>query len=339
MRYVLGLAALALLLAPTAAACTSTDGAKAKLSPGDELDVNTASGGVICTLAFLVASPDALYFATAGHCIHVNDTASNPDVGNFGKGAFHYLNPETGSESDGSPGEDFALIRIDPSFYDRVSPTECYWGGPKGLYTDTPGSGGVKHFGHGEGPGDLGPTQPRQGLNLQTDAKAFYWTGFGVPGDSGSAVLSDDLKAVGVLTHLVVSPPDDNGGTRLARGFQLAAAAGFTDLRLVLDGEDPVAVMSEMRAERDANLSATPLAPANGTGPSPATPTSSANGGNSTAPAENGSPPAGSATSAELQPAASEGGVTAAQHKTPAPTLTLALGAVLVALLARRLRG
>jgi hypothetical protein len=336
MRRVLALAALAAVcVLPTAAACVSTGGKT--LAPGDELDVTDH----ICTLGFLVADSSGLYFSTAGHCIHVNDTASNPTIGKFGVGAFHYLVPETGSESDGSPGEDFALIRIDPADYAQVSPTVCGWGGPKGLYTDTPGSGGVKHYGSGEGMTVAGPTtQQRQGFNLLNNNTAFYWTGAGVPGDSGSAVLSDDLRAVGVLTHLIVSPPSDNGGTHLLRGFQLASAAGF-HLRLVLDGEDPVQVLAQMQANAT-NGSAPPTVTmpttgagtsangtANGTQPGSPPPTSSP------APGQTSPTPPPSADQGQgLQPA-SDGGAT---KKAPAPEPALLLLGVVGAAVARRLR-
>src|SRR5439155_23048008 len=90
----------------------------------------------------------------------------------------------------------------------------------------------------------------KQGYNLDNNNVAFYWTGAGTPGDSGSSVLSDDLRAIGVLTHLgVFGSTSDNGGTHLDRGMQLAAdKGGFTHLRLVLTGEDPVALYHEMQA-------------------------------------------------------------------------------------------
>lgn len=333
MRYALGLGILAsLVLLPTVAACVSTD-PKSGLAPGDELDV----ANKICTLAFLLVDENGIYFSTAGHCIQVNETASNPILGKFGTGAYHYLNPETGAETDGSPGEDFGLIRIDPDHYSKISPRVCGWGGPKGIYTATPGSGGVKHFGHGTVVGDIGPTtQQRQGFNLQTDAKAFYWTGAGVPGDSGSAVLSDDLKAVGVLTHLIVSPPDDNGGTRLTRGFSLAATAGFPNLRLVLEGEDPVSLLAQMQAnatKAPARLTPMPPTSANGTANAPTT--------NTTAPSQSGSPSASPTPPPSSGQALQPGAVRqtdGAGKATPGPTLPLALLAVGLVILLRRFR-
>jgi len=334
MRHALGLAALAaLVLLPVASACVSID-PKTGLAPGDEVDVTDH----ICTLAFVVADLNGLYFATAGHCIQVGQTAASPVVGKFGVGAFHYLKPESDpqAETDGAPGDDFALIRIDPGYYAKISPSVCGWGGPKGIYTATPVSNGVKHFGHGTLVGEFGPTQQRQGYALTTDANAFYWTGAGVPGDSGSSVLSDDLKAVGVLTHIVISPPADNGGTRLQRGFSLAEKAGFTGLRLVLEGEDPVAVLAQMQA----NATNAPT-PASLSTPTRTNDTNAPGSGNTTAPPQSGSPGASPTPPPSSGQALRPGAVQqedGAQKATPGPALPLALLAVGLVLLGRRSR-
>ena len=314
-----------LAVAGTAAAC---DG----LSPGDQITMDGAS----CTLAFILASPTDLYFATAGHCVQVDQVVSNPDHGEIGVGAFHFLEPETGSSSDGSPGMDFGLIRIDPARYDVLNPKVCGWDGPVGIYEGGAEGGAVRHFGHGVLFGDLGPTtQQREGLFLRTDDQAFYWTGAAVLGDSGSAVLDENNLALGVFTHVLAGvngvPPSDNGGTRLQRGLELAAEEGFTDLRLVLMGEDPVEVMRAMRVE------AAEPAPtlANATGPGKTA-------GNATRPVpSNGTAPAANGTTVEgnasLQPASSDDLAAATTEKpVPTPAAPLLALALVVALALRR---
>lgn len=324
-----GFAALALVaLAGTASAC---DG----LSPGDQM----AADGSLCTLAFILAAPDALYFATAGHCIQVNQVATNPDHGEFGVGAFHFLEPETGSNSDGSPGMDFGLIRIHEEQYANLNPKVCGWEGPVGLYEGGAEGGMVRHYGHGMVFGDLGPTtQQREGLFLTTDEQAFYWTGAAVLGDSGSAVLDENDLAIGVFTHVLAGvngvPPADNGGTRLQRGFELAAEAGFTDLRLVLAGEDPVAVMNEMRnaPPTDGFTDDVPATPStNGTAPGKPTP-GAPPASNESAPAQNDSTLAPAATSDEPV-------VQATSNAVPAPGLApLAVALAVALVLGRRVR-
>ena len=324
------LAALALV------ASTGTAVACAGLSPGDLMTTDAGS----CTLAYILASPTDLYFATAGHCIQVDQVAMNPDYGEIGVGAFHFLEPETGSQSDGSPGMDFGLIRIDPALYGDLNPKVCGWDGPKGMY-DGSGEGGLtRHYGHGVVFGDLGPTtQQREGYFLFTDEQAFYWTGFAVPGDSGSAVLDENDLALGVFTHVLAGangvPPADNGGTLLTRGLELAAEGGFTDLRLVLAGEDPVAVMRSMGgAPAEAEERPPTSGPATPT-PSPSRPTNStsapSNATNGTAP----SPPGDDS----IVPAAGVEGEPAEPRGTPAPAVpALVLAVVAAALVVRRVR-
>jgi hypothetical protein len=282
-----------LALAGTAAACEG-------LSPGDQLD----APGVICTLGFLVANPDGLYFTTAGHCIHVDDVAGSPDIGEWGTAVFHYLDPETGSESDGSPGNDFAIIKVAPLFYDQLNPKMCGWDGPTGYYNDSTGEGGgVRWYGHGVVMGDVSPK--REGVALARSADSFYWIGTGVPGDSGGAVIAADGRALGVLTHLVVGVGGTNGGTTLERGFELAAQEGLTGFRLVLSGEDPLQVLQQLQ-------NSSPTAPAKDT---------SATSGNT-----NSTKPANNATNASKSPTPANGsdqgtgGVTKEDSIAPAAT-------------------
>lgn len=315
-------------IAGTAAACEG-------LSPGDQMQTDAG----LCTLAFILASPDALYFATAGHCIQVDQAAASPGHGEFGVGAFHFLEPETGSASDGSPGMDFGLIRIHAEKHGDLNPKVCGWNGPVGLYAGASEGGGVRHYGHGVVFGDGGPlTQKREGLFLRTEERAFYWTGAGVPGDSGSAVLDENDLAIGVFTHVLVGvngiPPADNGGTTLQRGLELAAEAGFPDLRLVLAGEDPVAVMQAMRAAPPATngdapaQGASPSSPQQpGASPTPATPPS---GEPATEPGE-----APDENDSSLAPAATND---AGEARTPVPAAAPLL-ALLVALALRRRQG
>lgn len=305
-------------LAGTAAACEG-------LSPGDRI----VTDGSSCTLGFLLAGPGALYFSTAGHCMAVNQTTSTPDHGDIGVGVFRHLEPETGSTSDGRPGDDFGLIRVHPDRHPDLNPKLCGWEGPVGLYEGGGEGGNVRHYGHGVGFGSGGPaTQRREGYFLKTADEAFYWAGMGVMGDSGSAVLDEQGRALGVLTHLLVGvngvPPRDNGGTRLQHGLRLAEAEGFTGLRLVLAGEDPVAVMRSLspRAQDVA-----PGAPESEEPPATAPPP----GGNATKPAPRNASAARDAPPAKndstLAPAATtaEGG---SPRDAPLPSALLVAGAL-----------
>jgi hypothetical protein len=312
---------LALLaLAPTAAAC---DG----LSPGDELNADNKR----CTLAWLVADAKGLYFATAGHCIAEGSRAYNPalDV-EFGTGVFSY-------DQDG-PGVDFALIEVDPEDYDKVNPRMCEWGGPTGIYRDTPSGGMVYHFGYGDVLGQNPLTRARPGFELYWDGgAAFYWTGLGVTGDSGSAVVHADGRAVGVLTHLTPGMvPSNNGGTHLDAGFALAAERGY-DLRLVLEGEDPVAVLREMQGAPPP----TTTPPGDDTEAPTGDDDATANGTAPPGPSGSDTPPASNDTPTDgngepLDPQRASGATTAESKGVPAPALPLLVAAVLLVAALRR---
>lgn len=313
-------------VAGTAAACEG-------LSPGDLLE--TSEG--YCTLGFLVADRNGLYFTTAGHCIQVDQAAGSPEAGEFGTGAFHFLDPETGSVSDGSPGNDFALIRIHEDAYELLNPKMCGWEGPTGIYNDTPGEGTLNLYGHslifGDA-GDLGfPTYRREGLLVENDGDAFYFVAPSLMGDSGSAVLHEDGRAMGVLTHLQiqVGGMSTNGGTHLERGFRLAAEEGFTELRLVLMGEDPVAVLAQMRGAPltpETPVATTPTGGSNATSPSRPAPSATPPG------TTNGTGPANDS----IQPAATDAdGESGTPNETPfVPPVVLALALTLAVALRRR---
>lgn len=315
-------------VAGTASACEG-------LSPGDLLDM----GDHTCTLGFLVANKDGLYFTTAGHCIDAGQRAATPGVGEWGTGVFHFLEPDNDSPQDGAPGMDFALIEVDPDVYDALNPKMCGWDGPTGIYNETPGEGMVGLYGHSMVFGDAGrlglPTYRREGVLNFVDEDRFYFTGPSLMGDSGSAVLHQDGRALGVLTHLSVGLGGTNGGTHIERGFRLAAEEGFTDLRLVLMGEDPVAILRELAGAPTASTPAEPAPPtsANATSPSkPASPSRPPAATNGTSNANDSISPAATADKGEESAATRD-------NATPfVPPAALALVLALALALRRRHR-
>ncbi len=328
VRTPLFLLAGLLLLAPAASAC-------AGLSPGD----NIIADGSSCTLAFLVADPSGLYFMTAGHCIAEGSRVTSPGVGEWGTGAFTHLTGESANGA-GSPGNDFALIHIDLDKYGDVNPKMCGWEGPTGIFQDKVTSGGVRHYGYGILLGDTEFTRAREGFNLQYDGGDVYrWTGTGVSGDSGSGVIAADGRALGVLTHLSISPATvgTNAGTHIDRGFALAREAGF-QLQLVLAGEDPIAVLAELRGRP---MPTTP-APEGGEATNETGGNTSAGGNEEPQQGSNETPAGGSSspgttpagTTDPIQPARDDGKPAKAIPTLSAPLVVL--GALAVALIARR---
>jgi hypothetical protein len=175
----------------------------------------------LCTLNFLFETPDKERFiGTAGHCIMGTD---NPVAGdNAGEKTWAKGEGPAAKDSTGKRfGEfayailqepkDFSLIRLDPGV--EASPEMCNYGGPTGINEDiSDGPKVLEYFGNGVGISSALPA--RSGLAAGfPSADHVYAAGLALPGDSGSGVITDDGRAVGVLvtTGLHGVGFDENG--------------------------------------------------------------------------------------------------------------------------------
>lgn len=188
-----------------------------------------------CTLNWVVKDEaGALYIGTAGHCAAKGWRISALGVGEFGTVVYSI---------NAGVGNDYALIRIDPSRYHLVDPTLCHWGGPTGEALWSPGvnvrealgtpawlGGGLKgvgvaaeplavlQYGWGVGTNDHEATRARVGASVATTGPGLVLHGNYNPGDSGSPAMFANGHVAGVITHsLLVDPPaaavpDPNGG-------------------------------------------------------------------------------------------------------------------------------
>jgi len=137
---------------------------------------------------------------------------------------------------------DLALVRVKARDVARVNPSIPVWGGPTGIDKDGTAAGDrVYTYGNSSVRAGISVLSPHTGVSLG-DAAAdggwshpLYTVTPGVPGDSGSAFLSADGKAVGVLSTLGVAPlPASNNIGDLARALAFARQhSGITGLRLV----------------------------------------------------------------------------------------------------------
>jgi hypothetical protein len=173
-----------------------------------------------CTMNFLFETPDhERFIGTAGHCIlgegpvadHGGEKTwpkgqgpvAKDDAGKrFGEFAYAVLQDP----------KDFSLIRIDPGI--ESSPEMCDFGGPTGINDDITGDPTVlEYFGNGVGIGQALPARSAVAMGL-VNADHVYAAGLALPGDSGSAVISEDGRAVGVLVTVGVHGfgLDENGG-------------------------------------------------------------------------------------------------------------------------------
>ena len=132
---------------------------------------------------------------------------------------------------------DFALVQIHAEDLDNIHPAALRYGGPTGLYTGT-ASVGDDVFTYGRSSFHLGQAslEEKQGrITEVVDGGLAYRVqtdNAGVPGDSGSAVLHEDGRALAILSDVGVgfgggAAPISNGIVNLERALAYAITGGF----------------------------------------------------------------------------------------------------------------
>jgi len=247
--FTLGNVACSLIAVPAAGKLPVGIGTCPGVRPGAVVETKVG----LCTLNFLFTAPDGERFiGTAGHCILGGDSELAGDNGGektWAKG--------TGPEAKDSKGhrigefayavlqdpKDFSLIRLDPGI--QASPEMCDFGGPTGINNDiSDGPRVLEYWGNGIGIGTAVPARSAIALGFP-NADHVYAAGLALPGDSGSAVITEDGRAVGVLVTVGVHGfgIDQNGIdagtigiTRLAPQLARATQVLGTPLTLVMAG-------------------------------------------------------------------------------------------------------
>ena len=180
-----------------------------------------------CTANFIFTDGTSKYVGTARHCVDRVGQEVTMQVDSTTLAVVGTVTKMTSGE--GEPGNDFALIRIDPAVAAKwgVNPAVPVSGGPNGIYTGC-GPTAVTHYGHGYGAA-VAQGKLEGGLATNWNDDGFGWTGAGAPGDSGSPVLTADGKAAGDFTHLIVDTGDYPGstlaGTRITKILQFAGVS------------------------------------------------------------------------------------------------------------------
>lgn len=181
---------------------------EARIRPG----VNVVDGS--CTSNFLFQTPDnaTLFLGTAAHCV-TSKNVSDPVAiaGGAFEGTLAYSSFEAMNETgDDIAGNDFALIELPDEARPTVHPAMFTFGGPTGIATDV--SQGAKVYAHGNSTlrPDQAPSEagPREGYVTHHGdwTTGMYFAGPGIPGDSGSAVITADGEALGTLVTLEILP-------------------------------------------------------------------------------------------------------------------------------------
>ena len=109
-----------------------------------------------------------------------------------------------------------------------MSPAIPVVGGPNGVYSGC-GPETVRHYGHGYVVA-VAQGKPSAGLATNWFDNAYGWTGFGLPGDSGSPVVTTSGQAAGNFTHLIVHTGFP--GSNLA-GMRMPSILAFAGVSLV----------------------------------------------------------------------------------------------------------
>ena len=146
---------------------------------------------------------------------------------------------------------DFALVKVNAGDVGKVNPSIPFWGGPTGIDTNgTAASDRVFSYGNSSLRGGVEALSPKTGVSLGDDAADGGWSHPlytvtpGIPGDSGSAFLSENGQAIGTLSTLGLAPlPASNNIGDLAKELAYAQAnSGIAGLRLVPGTEafDPI---------------------------------------------------------------------------------------------------
>lgn len=247
--------ALTALLGPGAPAGAYAPADEATIHPG----VQMFTDGAQCTANFVFSDGASLYIGYAAHCAGLGeatdtngcdagtlpvgtpveiDGASQPGTLAYSSWATMQAVGET--DPDACAYNDLALVRIHPSDHGKVNPSVPHWGGPTGLNsTGVAALGRVYSYGNSSLRQGITLLSPKTGVSLGTTGGGWthplYTVTPGIPGDSGSAFLDAQGRALGVLSTLSIAPtPLSNNVSDLSRGLDyMRAHTGLDAIQLV----------------------------------------------------------------------------------------------------------
>ncbi|MCW2681308.1 MAG: serine protease [Frankiales bacterium] len=247
--------ALAGVLAPAVPAGAAHSGAT--IHPG----VQTYTEGAQCTANFVFTNGADTFIGQAAHCSGTGgstetdgclagslplgtkvevDGATQPGTMVYNS----WLTMQQVGEKDANACayNDFALIKLDPADAGRVSPSIPVLGGPTGVNTGGVGLGeSVYSYGNSSLRAGISQLSPKEGISLGTTGGGWthpvYTVTPGVPGDSGSAFVDAQGRALGVLSTLALAPlPASNNVSDLNKSLTYANTVGGMGVSLVQGG-------------------------------------------------------------------------------------------------------
>lgn len=223
--------------------------------------VQTYTQGAQCTANFVFTDGTDTFLGQAAHC---SGTGGNTETDGCSAGSLP-LGTEVEVNGASRPGvmvynswltmqqvgetdpnacayNDFALIKLDPADAGSVSPEIPVLGGPTGINAEgTTAGDSVYSYGNSSLRFGISQLSPKEGLSVGTSGEgwthAVYTVTPGVPGDSGSAFVDDQGRALGVLSTLALAPlVASNGVSDLNKVLDYANTVGGQDVELVLGG-------------------------------------------------------------------------------------------------------
>jgi len=258
LASVAALTAVAGITAPSATAAAWAPARTATIRPG----VQTYTEGAQCTANFIFTSGTDVFIGQAAHCSGTGaatetdgclaaslplgteveiDGASRPGVMVYN--SWITMQEEGETDPDACAYNDFALVKIDPADHGKVNPSIPFWGGPVGLGDATDSFEEVYSYGNSSLRLGLSPLSPKTGVSLGSTGDDWthplYTLTPGIPGDSGSAFLDSEGKAIGVLSTLALAPlPASNNVSDLGKALAYANTHAGIGAQLVNGTED-----------------------------------------------------------------------------------------------------
>jgi hypothetical protein len=183
-----------------------------------------------CTVGFLFTdqSNTAAFVSTAAHCgsedhLRTGDEVDFPEAEITGRVAYSSIETMEAvdeSSEDARYFNDFALVRIPYTASNEVHPSVYEWGGPENVSTSA--DRGEQVYTYGQSSTRQGALDARRGAIVEREE--WHWTVYfgppSYPGDSGSPVLTENGRALGIVTHLETFPrPEANTVLNLSRAL------------------------------------------------------------------------------------------------------------------------
>ena len=210
-----------------AATPTWAPAATAAVHPG----VQTVTAGAQCTANFVFTDGTDVFIGQAAHC---SGTGGNTATDGCSSGSLPLGTPVTvggaskpgtmvynswltmqntthEKDSETCAYNDLAIVKLDPADYGKVNPSIPSWGGPTATSAPLPAAGDNCYtYGNSSLRGGVTTLSPKQGKVISNSPNGWSHTVYtatpGIPGDSGSAFLDKDGKALGILSTVEIAP-------------------------------------------------------------------------------------------------------------------------------------